>query len=483
VDTEGITKGNDFFDSIDENSKLGKFNPNTHENLSEKPDILSPYTPYDQNFSKKRGPDVENRKFNIQDYEYKPTYKAETQISDITVTPERNPYSIIEDYDISNMENQSKKDPSMLADMNILNVDQIVANLPSDNITESNEVVSLGIENEEKSQVNADLRVVKPTSIKDQIMLNLNNDSIIVGEEIILEDVKEIPLEEKKVTKKIMETFNEDFYKPYENDAQDNMNYLLNQKLEEKEDVEVIKKNYGKTKRIGREDLDEFIRNGLRGTDTEIRNRIEYQKQSVHKKAIPKIKYQKPETTQETVISYPKESLPFDSQKKLESRIQEAMLTNNDSEILKGMRHTVQEEPRIYYKSSGYATLQPQTRNQFDNQPKPPLTINNASIGPDIVRFTHENGQTPIIVQGEKYYKIEELQDYDENRVYQKEPVYESDLDRQYTEYRETIKSKSSRGTYNGFGDMLMGRKSGVRLNYQSHLDDLRGSSKYSKYY
>ena len=459
---------------------MGKFNPHKINHSLQKQDILSPYSPYIKtNFAKKQTSNIDKKEFNIKDYEY----KSQTIISDITITPERNPYSIIEDYDISKMEDKSIKEKSELADMNILDVDKIVENLPSEDITRSDEVISLSTQNEQ-SEVNTGLPIVKPISIKDQIMLNLNNDSIIVGEKIVLDDeIKEVPLENKKVTQKIMETFNEEFYKPYENDAQENMNYLLNQKLNEKEDVQEIKKQYGKAKRISREDLDQFIKNGLRGTDQELKNRIEYQKQSIHKKEIPQITYHTPETIEDTVISKPKDSMTIDPKKQMEYRIQEAMTKGDDSEILKGMRNTVQDEPRIYYKSKGFATLQTEPRKQFDETPSKHLSIQNASIGPDIVRFTHENGQTPIIVQGHKYYKIEELPDYDGEIVYHNEPVYQSDLDRQYTEYRETIKSKSSRGTYQGLGNMLMGRKSGVRLNYQSHLDDLRGSSKYSKYY
>jgi hypothetical protein len=479
-------KGNDFFDSVDENSKIGRFN----NKIENKP--VQAYQPYvQQNFSKKQTPISEKSNLQSENYDYNSThYQPLSKKSEFDESEQRNPYSIIEDYGFSNLESikEQKNDTNSINKLKILNVDNIVANMPSQNVVESNESESFGVESLEPNKKNNqhnDLRVVKPVSIKDQIMLNLNNDSIVVGEEIILDDEKEgeIPVKNRKVTNKIMETFSEDFYKPYENDAQNNMNYLLDQKLKEEEDVEVIKRNYGKSKRITKGDLDEFIRNGLRGTDKEIKNRIEYQKESMLKKKTPQITYQKISKEPE-VISYPNQSLPSDHQRQIESRIQTEMLKKNESEILKGMRHTLQEEPKIYYKTSGYATLQAEPRREYHQKESVhPLPINNASIGPDIVRFTHENGMNPIIVEGQKYYNIEELPDYDKEIVYRKGPIYESGTSRPYTEYRETIQSRPSRGTYQGIGSMVLGGKSGMRLNYQSHLDDIKGSSKYSKYY
>lgn len=381
------------------------------------------------------------------------------------------------------VESELKKSGAKRSVLESVNVDRIIQNLPKSEVVESNETSSRNTE-QEVSQDPTGLRVAKPVSIKQQIMLNLNNDSIVIGEPIMLENEKQDESgQDKKVTQKIMETFTDEIYKPYENNAEDNFNYLLDQKLNEQRDPEVVKKGFGVTRRISREDLDQFIRNGLRGTDRELKNRAEFQAES-------RARDQQPRPVQKRVQIQEKASLPRvqnvsakKTDRQMEKRIQEEMSKGRESDILRGMRDTVQTE--FVERVPEHVEMHAPTP-QYEAQERRPLTIDKASIGPDIARYTHDRGNQPIepiIVNGEKYYYIEELEDYDPGRGLPKETAYESKYDQEYVEYRNTLKSKSSRGTYRGIGSMVMGGKSGMRLNYQNHLDDLYKGKRSSKYY
>jgi hypothetical protein len=388
-----------------------------------------------------------------------------------------------------------------------INVDQLVSNLPKmEHISESEELIT---ESDVTGPLQKEYKAVQPVSIKDQIMLNLNADSIIVGEEIVLDkEDHEVPLENKKVTQNIIKNIEEDFYKPHEHNASENLKYILDQKLEEEPDAEAIKKHYGKAKRITREDLDQYIKNGLRGTDSELKNRLEYQKQSMHRDPSPRVIYQKTKVVSE-------QPLPaLQTENQIESRLKAEMEKSRESQILKGMRQTTGGSEKIYYKSSQHGLIPLDLKSTLKTvDPDSPLKIQKASIGPDIVRFTHENGKQPIVVSNQKYYSIKDLPDYENKIVYQQEqpiyetvtqeqpvyrqvqevqplyetvpqtqPMYETVPEYDQPEFRNTHSSHRSRGTYGGIGSMVMGGKSGMRMNYRNHLDGLyKGSG--NKYY
>lgn len=343
-----------------------------------------------------------------------------------------------------------------------IDIDRIISNIENPEEPESEESYQLHPISEVPTP-RPDLGIVQPVSIKQQIMLNLNTDSMIIGEEVVLEE-EDQPRENRKVTNNIMANLSEDLYRSYEHNAEENLEHMLEKKIREKEDPEELKRKYSHAERVSREDLAQFIQNGLRGTDSELKAQIEFQKKSASRTPM-QIRETPPSIVHET-------------------RIKEEMSKARDSEILKGMRHTVQDLPRREYQAKPYGTLQNGLPNHFQPQETlQSLNINKASIGPDIIRFTHENGQNVLPENPPQYVLMKDLPDYDRKIVYEPRVTYESLGGPSYGENRETYKSKASRGTYGGIGSLVMGGTSGIRLNYQNHLDDLYSNKNSSRYY